>query len=70
MSAAQHGLRLEASLLASRIAEVETHARHCRGLAAITPQPEVAVRATDEAIKAERAALRMASKLSLIVQRF
>lgn len=68
MSVSIHGLRREAALLSARIETAETTARHARGIAAITPQPEVAATAIDHAVRAERAALVMASRLSRIAR--
>lgn len=63
-----YGLRCEARLLSARIEAAEMTARHCRGLAAITPQTDVATNATAHAVLAERLAARLASRLSAIVR--
>jgi hypothetical protein len=68
VSVTLYDLRCEARLLAARIEAAETTARHCRGLAALTPDDSVAANAIEHATLAERAALRMASRLSAITR--
>lgn len=68
MSVPLHKLRDEARLLESRIEAAETTARHCRGLAAITPHDSVASDALAQARDVEQAAKHMAGRLSRITQ--
>lgn len=68
MSVSLYDLRCEARLLATRIEAAEMTARHCRSVATLTPYGFVATEALDQAVRAERAALQMASRLSAIAR--